>query len=290
MKTCNFNTAPIIQVAMDEELAPFLAATEPAKIDQVGMEQLQLGHAAVYARVLSPAASATEGSAEAAGAESAPSQTPDAESAPGQSPDTEGYPVLLVRSKIGGTNAAAALTSVISLVSKQPRLVVSAGTAGGLKSGIAVGDVCVSTTLAYTDADATAFGYVRGQLPGMPATYSSDDVARDMALAASPALNAATPTSANAKIYSGQMLAGNSFVTAANVGDTRTAFPEAISTDMESTPLAQVCEAYSLPFISVRGVSDLCGPEAGEDFHIGVDEAAARSAAVVTQLVRSYLK
>lgn len=275
---------------MDEELAPFLAATEPAKIDQVGMEQLQLGHAAVYARVLSPAVSATEGSAEAAGAESAPSQTPDAESAPGQSPDTEGYPVLLVRSKIGGTNAAAALTSVISLVSKQPRLVVSAGTAGGLKSGIAVGDVCVSTTLAYTDADATAFGYVRGQLPGMPATYSSDDVARDMALAASPALNAATPTSANAKIYSGQMLAGNSFVTAANVGDTRTAFPEAISTDMESTPLAQVCEAYSLPFIAVRGVSDLCGPKAGEDFHIGVDEAAARSAAVVTQLVLSYLK
>ena len=280
MKTCNFNTAPIIQVAMDEELAPFLAVTEPAKIDQVGMEQLQLGHAAVYARVLSPAASAAEGSAEAAGPESAPSQTPGA----------EGYPVLLVRSKIGGTNATAALTSVISLVSKQPRLVVSAGTAGGLKSGIAVGDVCVSTTLAYTDADATAFGYVRGQLPGMPATYSSDDVARDMALAASPALNAATPTSANAKIYSGQMLAGNSFVTAANVGDTRTAFPEAISTDMESTPLAQVCEAYSLPFISVRGVSDLCGPEAGKDFHIGVDEAAARSAAVVTQLVRSYLK
>lgn len=288
---------------MDEELAPFLAATEPAKIDQVGMEQLQLGHAAVYARVLSPAASTaessaegsaeaagTESSAEAAGAESAPSQTPGAESAPSQSLDAEGYPVLLVRSKIGGTNATAALTSVISLVSKQPQLVVSAGTAGGLKSGIAVGDVCVSTTLAYTDADATAFGYVRGQLPGMPATYSSDDVARDMALAASPALNAATPTSANAKIYSGQMLAGNSFVTAANVGDTRTAFPEAISTDMESTPLAQVCEAYSLPFISVRGVSDLCGPEAGEDFHIGVDEAAARSAAVVTQLVRSYLK
>ncbi|ERH20012.1 MTA/SAH nucleosidase [Actinomyces graevenitzii F0530] len=272
---------------MDEELAPFLAATEPAKIDQVGMEQLQLGHAAVYARVLSPAVSATEGSAEAAGGSA---EAAGAESAPSQTPDAEGYPVLLVRSKIGGTNATAALTSVISLVSKQPRLVVSAGTAGGLKSGIAVGDVCVSTTLAYTDADATAFGYVRGQLPGMPATYSSDDVARDMALAASPALNAATPTSANAKIYSGQMLAGNSFVTAANVGDTRTAFPEAISTDMESTPLAQVCEAYSLPFISVRGVSDLCGPEAGEDFHIGVDEAAARSAAVVTQLVRSYLK
>ena len=89
MKTCNFNTAPIIQVAMDEELAPFLAATEPAKIDQVGMEQLQLGHAAVYARVLSPAVSATEGSAEAAGAESSV-EAAGAESAPSQTPDAEG--------------------------------------------------------------------------------------------------------------------------------------------------------------------------------------------------------
>ena len=204
-----------------------------------------------------------------------------------QLPDGE-RDLILLRSGIGLVAAASALATVLAQV--RPDVVVSAGTTGGLGRQVEVGDVCASATLAYTDADATAFGYVRGQLPGMPATYSSDDVARDMALAASPALNAATPTSANAKIYSGQMLAGNSFVTAANVGDTRTAFPEAISTDMESTPLAQVCEAYSLPFIAVRGVSDLCGPEAGEDFHIGVDEAAARSAAVVTQLVRSYLE
>ena len=40
-----------------------------------------------------------------------------------------------------------------------------------------------------------------------------------------------------------------------------------------------------LPFVSVRGVSDLCGPQAGEDFHIGADVAAARSAAVVLALL-----
>ena len=77
------------------------------------------------------------------------------------------------------------------------------------------------------------------------------------------------------------MLAGNSFITAANAGRARELFPEAVSTDMESTALAQVCAGAEVPFVSVRGVSDLCGPQAGQDFHIGVEEAATRSAAVV---------
>ena len=79
--------------------------------------------------------------------------------------------------------------------------------------------------------------------------------------------------------------AGNSFVTAANVADTREVFPSALSTDMESTALAQVAASLGVPFVSVRGVSDLCGPEAGQDFHIAAEEAAARSAAVVLALL-----
>ncbi len=61
----------------------------------------------------------------------------------------------------------------------------------------------------------------------------------------------------------------------------REAFSDAVATDMESTAIAQVAHAVGAEFVSVRGVSDLCGPEAGVDFHIGVDEAAARSFAAV---------
>ena len=43
---------------------------------------------------------------------------------------------------------------------------------------------------------------------------------------------------------------------------------------MESTALAQVAVGAGIPFVSVRGVSDLCGPEAGQDFHIAAEEAA----------------
>jgi len=49
--------------------------------------------------------------------------------------------------------------------------------------------------------------------------------------------------------------------------------------------LTQVAAGTGIPFLSVRGVSDLCGPEAGQDFHIGAEEAAARSAAVVLSLL-----
>ncbi len=79
------------------------------------------------------------------------------------------------------------------------------------------------------------------------------------------------------------MLAGNSFVTAHNVKDTREAFEGAISTDMETTAIAQVCHNYDIPFIGVRCVSDLC-VRIDQDFHLSVDVVAPRSARYALQL------
>ncbi|TFH52198.1 5'-methylthioadenosine/S-adenosylhomocysteine nucleosidase [Actinomyces viscosus] len=192
--------------------------------------------------------------------------------------------LILVRSGIGLVAAASALAAVLAQV--RPSAIVSAGTTGGLGREVEVGDVCTSANLAYTDADATAFGYVRGQTPGQPETFTGDPglLAR-LEQVGQAALRGATESSGTARLRVGQMLAGNSFVTAANVADTREVFPTALSTDMESTALAQVAASAGVPFLSVRGVSDLCGPEAGQDFHIAAEEAAARSAAVVLALL-----
>lgn len=225
-----------------------------------------------------------------------------------------GHEVVLLRSGIGLVAAASALATALTQV--RPEVVVSAGTAGGLGRAVEVGDVCVSTTLAFTDADATAFGYAPGQIPGQPAVFEGDAALLDRltesgesvlhAVAAVPTVTsgpsarpnlttrpsavttpdpAATPSAVATRIHAGQMLSGNSFVTAANVADARERFPEALSTDMESTALAQVCAAFGIPFVSVRGISDLCGPEAGQDFHIAAEEAAARSTAVTLALL-----
>lgn len=200
-----------------------------------------------------------------------------------QLPDGE-RELILVRSGIGLVAAASALAATLAQV--RPGAVISAGTTGGLGRQVEVGDVCASASLAYTDADATAFGYVRGQTPGQPETFAGDPALLERLEQVGPeALRDATASSDSAHLHVGQMLAGSSFVTAANVADTREVFPAALSTDMESTALAQVAASADLPFVSVRGVSDLCGPEAGQDFHIAAEEAAARSAAVVLALL-----
>jgi len=200
-----------------------------------------------------------------------------------QLPDSE-RELILVRSGIGLVAAASALAATLAQV--RPGAVISAGTTGGLGRQVEVGDVCASASLAYTDADATAFGYVRGQTPGQPETFAGDPALLERLEQVGPeALLDATASSDSAHLHVGQMLAGSSFVTAANVADTREVFPAALSTDMESTALAQVAASADLPFVSVRGVSDLCGPEAGQDFHIAAEEAAARSAAVVLTLL-----
>lgn len=241
------SNAIIIQVAMDEELAPFLKVTE--ELQPSFTEGAAVFHPC-YLQV-----------------------------------GEDQVPLLLVRSKIGLVNAASAVTEAISY-SSNCLGVISAGTAGGLARGINVGDVLIGENYTYTDADATAFGYARGQVPGMPESY--DGQADEWQDALEYALAALEPVREQAEspweVRRGQMLAGNSFVTAHNVKDTREAFDGAISTDMETTAIAQVCHNYEIPFIGVRCVSDLCGPEADQDFHLSVDVVAPRSARYALQL------
>ena len=134
-----------------------------------------------------------------------------------QLPDSE-RELILVRTGIGLVAAASALATVLAQV--RPSAVVSAGTTGGLSRQVEVGDVCASATLAYTDADATAFGYARGQTPGQPETFAGDAALLErLEQVGQEALRGATASSGSARLRVGQMLAGNSFVTAANVAD-----------------------------------------------------------------------
>lgn len=196
-----------------------------------------------------------------------------------------GRELVLLRCGIGLVAAASALAGTLAQVA--PEVIVSAGTTGGLGRDVEVGDVCACTCTAYNDVDATAFGYALGQTPGQPPVFTADAELLDrVRQVGRSALRSATATSGTSRVHVGQMLSGGSFVTAANVGATRELFPQAVSTDMETTALAQVAHAYGTRFVSVRGVSDLCGPEAGQEFHISADEAAARSAAVVLAVLR----
>ncbi|WP_258058869.1 5'-methylthioadenosine/S-adenosylhomocysteine nucleosidase [Rathayibacter rathayi] len=184
--------------------------------------------------------------------------------------------VLLVRTGIGLVNAAGGLTAAILAQASDRPLVVSAGTAGGLGADVRVGEVVIGAEYAQTDADASAFGYALGQVPGMPARYSGY----------APALAADLALPDGGAVRRGLILSSDTFVASSHVDRVRSTFPGALATDMESVALAQTAHVHGLPFVSVRGVSDLCAP--GE-FQAHIDDAADRSAAVVRALLRELV-
>jgi len=189
----------------------------------------------------------------------------------------DGHSVRLVTSGIGLVNAASALVAAILETEGSP-VVISAGSAGGLGPEVRVGDVVVGSEYINADADARAFGYVRGQVPQMPASYSP----REAELALLTQGHASDALFPGARLHVGLMVSGYSFVTPEKAEAVLANFPGSQSTDMESSALAQVSHSHGLSFISVRGISDLCG---AEEFTTHVDDASERSAAVVVALL-----
>lgn len=190
--------------------------------------------------------------------------------------ELDSRPVLLVRTGIGLVNAAGGLTAAILREGGNRPLVVSAGTAGGLGADVRVGEVVIGTEYVQTDADARAFGYALGQVPGMPARYSGQAAA--LAAELSPTM----PDGSAVVVRRGLIVSGDTFVSAEHVDRVRADFAGVLATDMESVALAQTAHVHGLDFVSVRGISDLCAP--GE-FEAHVDDAAERSMAVVRSLL-----
>ncbi|MBO0610919.1 5'-methylthioadenosine/S-adenosylhomocysteine nucleosidase [Myceligenerans salitolerans] len=180
-----------------------------------------------------------------------------------------GRRVALVRSGIGFVNASDAAVGALLTYGVVP--VVSAGSAGGLARSVKVGDVVVGRTCLNTGADATAFGYRLGQVPGMPAVYTADHGLLE-------AVENAVGHEQN--LVAGTIGSSEKFVTAEPAEALRETFDQVLAVDMESAAIAQTCHNHGAPFVSVRAVSDLCAPD-GTEFLTHVDDAALRSARVV---------
>ncbi|MFC7581738.1 5'-methylthioadenosine/S-adenosylhomocysteine nucleosidase [Schaalia naturae] len=189
--------------------------------------------------------------------------------------ELDGSTVLVVTAGIGLANAAAAAARALMMV--DPGIVIAAGTTGGLGREVEVGDVIAGTATTFSSADATAFGYARGQIPQMPVDHRSDE------LTVRRAVDLGHRVGQTVRV--GQVLSSDSFVTAANVGTTREEFPDALATDMETAAMAQVSWSVGVDWVSLRAVSDLCGPRADQDFHMD----SARAARLSYQAVRAFL-
>ena len=190
-----------------------------------------------------------------------------------------GKPVLLAQSGIGKVNAA--ITTAILLEKYQAACVINTGSDGGLQGGMKQGDVVVGIQTAHHDADATAFDYVIGQLPQMPARYDSDATLVEHAARAAVAFDGAA-------IHRGLIVSGDQFINHPDkIARIRTHFPDALAVEMEAAAIAQSCHRFGVPFVVVRAISDLADEEADTSFETFLKTASVHSAKMVLQLIEA---
>lgn len=190
-----------------------------------------------------------------------------------------GKRMVLVLSGIGKVNAAVSTSWVIHQFA--PDCIINTGSAGGLGKGLKVGDVVIGETVAHHDVDVTAFGYVWGQVPQLPAAFASDENLISQAEKAAQVFEGAAVTQ-------GLIVSGDRFVhSSEGVAEIRSHFPEVKAVEMEAAAIAQTCHQLEVPFVIIRAVSDSADEKADISFEEFLKTAAVSSAKMVTEIVKS---
>jgi futalosine hydrolase len=173
--------------------------------------------------------------------------------------DLEGKPVMILTAGMGKTNAAHALTALIE--SEEVRGVIGFGVGGAYAgSGLGVGDIAVATEEVYGDEGVeTPTGWISTEGIGIPLLPRSDapcynHFPLDSALAASAA---AALRSAGFRAVSGPFVTVSTCSGTTERGARLATRFDAICETMEGAAYAHVAALYDLPYLEVRGISNL---------------------------------
>lgn len=184
--------------------------------------------------------------------------------------------VVVVQSGIG--KVLAALTTTLLISHYNVDVVINTGSAGGIGTGLAIGDVVISDKLAYFDADVTAFGYEMGQMAGMPLYYEADTTLVAKAIEAAENHQLATKT--------GLIVTGDTFVNKQEkITEIKAHFPSVLANEMEGAAIAHVAHQFNKPFVVIRAMSDVGDEEASVNFDEFILEAGRKSAEMTIALV-----
>ena len=188
--------------------------------------------------------------------------------------------VVLVQSGIGKVASTIATTLIIDKF--KPTLVINTGSAGGFDPELKVGDIAVANEVVHHDVDVTAFNYEFGQVPGMPARFTTSDEL--ISLAESCIKNLSGITS---KV--GLVATGDSFMCdPERIEQTRERFPAMLAVEMEGAAIAQTCHQLNTPFLIIRSLSDIAGQESPMSFEAYLEVASKNSSALVLDIVSNF--
>ena len=155
-----------------------------------------------------------------------------------------GKDIVLHKCGIGKVNAAAETFDFIQTY--RPDIIISTGVAGGCSDLLEIADVVCAEKVVYHDVWCGRPNAL-GQIQGMPEYFVGDREAIDK-----------IKHVGLEDVKFGTTLTGDWFVdTVEKMREIKNNFPDATAVDMESAAIAQVCYKMSVPFVSLRVISDI---------------------------------
>lgn len=158
------------------------------------------------------------------------------------------HKVAVVKSGIGKVNAA--ITTSILLTKYQARLVINIGIAGGLKP-LDIGDIILAQGIAYFDVSLTAIDQIPyGQMGDDPLLVRSSEACLNKAIKIFDELGF--------EYHLGNLVSGDKFVTSAKeIKKISKHVDHILGVEMEGMAIALTAHKFNVPFVSIRGVSDI---------------------------------
>ncbi|WP_419881475.1 5'-methylthioadenosine/S-adenosylhomocysteine nucleosidase [Peribacillus sp. B-H-3] len=190
----------------------------------------------------------------------------------------DGVEVILLKSGIGKVNAA--MSTAILLEKFKPDAVINTGSAGGYLPSLNVGDVVISTEVRHHDVDVTIFGYEYGQVPQMPAAFTSDPALLKIAEEAAKEIS-------DIQVAKGLIVTGDSFMhDPERVEFVRSQFTDLAAVEMEAAAIAQVAYQFGVPCVIIRSLSDIAGKESNISFEQFLETAALNSTELILHMIK----
>jgi adenosylhomocysteine nucleosidase len=197
----------------------------------------------------------------------------------------DGHDVVLAGSGMGKVNAALVATLLADRF--HCSVIVFSGVAGGLDPTLAIGDVVVAARVIQHDAgvlqDERIQTYQPGYVPFINPTERLGYYVDPALLTRVKGLLEGVTTAG--QIAYGTVLSGDQYLHCETTRDRLHREFGGRAVEMEGGSVAQVCEAFGIPWLVIRALSDLAGGNSRFDFASFVDQAAASSATILRRLL-----
>ena len=195
-----------------------------------------------------------------------------------------GKPAVVVQCGVGKVNAARITQALIDRYSVS--CVINSGIAGGVGTGLNVGDIVVGAGLVQHDFDVTPLGYAKGYVfygdTDKPTVFRSDE---SLCAALEEAARSCAP---RRHVKEGIIASGDVFVAKRETkAELREDF-DALAAEMEGGAIAQTAALSGVPFIVLRAISDLADGTSHGSFTEFEQQTADLSAAVLERMVRNF--